>query len=49
MDRPADVALLRVGFYYFADNSVLVGVNLLDAAGNAAAPWVDIPLATDEG
>lgn len=43
MDRPADVAVLRVGFYYF-DNGALVGVNLLDAAGSVAAPWVDLPL-----
>jgi hypothetical protein len=42
--RPAHSSFLRVSMYRLQDGQI-VGSSVLDAAGNAASPWFDLPLA----
>ncbi len=46
IDVPADAATLRVGFYTLRGDQFM-NADLLDEAGNPAAPWLDLPLETE--
>ena len=41
LDQPADAATLRVSMYLL-DNGSIESSNVIDTAGNAIAPWIDI-------